>query len=74
MCASDVLPSPGGPQKEKMLQRILARLRRADEHVEPFLDPRLPNKLVQQRGTKRHLQLADPAGMSASSGGFSLTG
>jgi hypothetical protein len=40
-----------------VFERIAARLGRTDQHLEPLLDPRLADELVEQRRAQRHLEL-----------------
>ena len=47
MCARLVLPRPGGPDEEDVVERLAARLRRVERDRELLLDARLADELVE---------------------------
>ena len=52
MCASVVLPRPGGPHNKDVIERLAAAARGLDVHLQILAVRLLPDELVQRLGPK----------------------
>ena len=57
MNARLVLPRPGGPDEQHVVERLAARLRSGERDRELLLDALLPDELVQAARPERLLEL-----------------
>ncbi len=57
MYARLVLPRPGGPDEQDVVERLLASLGRVERDRELFLDPLLADELRQPARTQRLLEV-----------------
>ena len=57
MCASEVLPSPGGPDEQHVVERLAAALRGLDEHRELVRHRVLGDELVQPGRAQRAVEV-----------------
>ena len=57
MYARLVLPRPGRPDEQDVVERLVARLRRLQRDRELVLDPRLPDEVAEPPRAQRLLEL-----------------